>query len=85
MIDFSIFILCVGFGVGAFFISCAYAHRIFSETRMKRKALERSFKEGEPESQDELRQRLEEFRRTRFSPPVGQKPPGTPEKNKINR
>lgn len=85
MTDFSIAILCVGFGTGAFFISCAYAHRIFSETKMKRRALERSFREGEAENQDELRQRLEEFRRARFSPPVSQRPAETSEKIKNNR
>lgn len=83
MIDLAITILCTGVGSGALFLSLACAHRIVSETRMKKSALERSLQAEEPQQAvDELQQRLEEFRRARFGPTMQQ---GSPHSQKIQK
>ena len=68
--DIGIVILCAGFAVSALLISVAYTHRLFSETRMKKRALERSLSEDQNMEikTDELGRRLEEIRQARFGP-----------------
>jgi hypothetical protein len=66
--DFAITVLFSSLGAGVLIVSCAYAHRLFSETKMKRRALERSLEDNKAQEPDALMQRLEEFRRARFSP-----------------
>jgi len=68
--DIGIIILCASFGASALLMSIAYTHRMLSETKMKKRALERSLEDhqSEEDKTDELRQRLDEIRKARFGP-----------------
>ena len=68
--DLALVIFGTGLGTGVLVVSLAYAYRLISETRIKRKAFEVSLGEERNVAQetDDLQKRLDELRKSRFSP-----------------